>query len=80
MKTIQKIWHAIYPADHEHKWMPLMWLPFMLWFFLDPYWKHASPLHWTWNTLLVCSSPFSTCRHFRGMAESGILSIVTDDR
>lgn len=51
MKTIHKIWYAIYPADHEHKWMPLMWLPFMLWFFLDPFWKHASPLHWTWNTL-----------------------------
>jgi two-component system sensor histidine kinase DesK len=50
MRTIQKIWHKIYPADHEHKWMPLMWLPFMVWFFLDPYWNHASPLHWAWNT------------------------------
>jgi two-component system, NarL family, sensor histidine kinase DesK len=27
-----------------------MWLPFMLWFFVDPYWKHATPLHWAWNT------------------------------
>ena len=50
MKTIQAIWQKLYPADHEHKWMPLMWLPFMIWFFLDPYWKHASVLHWTWNT------------------------------
>ena len=31
--------------------MPLMWLPFMIWFFLDPYWKHASLWHWTWNTV-----------------------------
>ncbi|HZD32323.1 MAG TPA: sensor histidine kinase [Candidatus Angelobacter sp.] len=50
MSTIRKIWYAIYPTDNEHKWMPLMWLPFMLWFFLDPYWRHASPLHWIWNT------------------------------
>ena len=48
---MHKIWYAIYPTNDEHKWMPLMWLPFMLWFFLDPYWKHASLLHWTWNTL-----------------------------
>ena len=27
-----------------------MWLPFMIWFFLDPYWKHASSWHWVWNT------------------------------
>jgi two-component system, NarL family, sensor histidine kinase DesK len=51
MTTIQTIWHKIYPADHEHKWMPLIWLPFMLWFFLDPYWKHADESQWTWNTL-----------------------------
>jgi two-component system, NarL family, sensor histidine kinase DesK len=50
MNTIQSIWHKLYPADHAHKWMPLMWLPFMIWFFLDPYWKHASLLHWVWNT------------------------------
>jgi two-component system sensor histidine kinase DesK len=28
-----------------------MWLPFMLWFFADPYWKHASPMLWIGNTL-----------------------------
>jgi len=28
-----------------------MWLPFMIWFFLDPYWKHASSWHWVWNTV-----------------------------
>src|SRR5450631_2003165 len=50
MTIIQSIWHKLYPADHEHKWMPLMWLPFMIWFFLDPYWKHAGWWHWTWNT------------------------------
>ena len=32
--------------------MPLMWLPFMIWFFLDPFWKHASLRHWTWNTVV----------------------------
>ena len=50
MKTIQATWLKLYPADHEHKWMPLIWLPFMIWFFLDPYWKHAGLLHWAWNT------------------------------
>ena len=50
MNTIRAIWHKIYPADHEHKWMPLIWLPFMLWFFLDPYWRHAGSLRWTLNS------------------------------
>ncbi len=50
MNTLQSIWHKIYPADHSHKWMPLLWLPFMAWFFVDPYWKHASVFHWIWNT------------------------------
>jgi len=50
MTIIQSIWRKLYPADHEHKWMPLIWLPFMIWFFLDPYWKHASLWHWVWNT------------------------------
>ena len=51
MTTVQTIWWKIYPSDDEHKWMPLMWLPFMIWFFADPYWKHAGLLHWAWNTL-----------------------------
>ena len=50
MKAIQAVWRKLYPVDHEHKWMPLMWLPFMIWFFLDPFWKHASLWHWAWNT------------------------------
>src|SRR5664279_4382561 len=48
---MQSIWYKLYPVDHEHKWMPLMLLPFMIWFFLDPYWKHGGPLLWTWNTI-----------------------------
>src|SRR5271157_3570871 len=51
METVQSIWHKLYPVDHEHKWMPLIWLPFMIWFFLDPFWKHAGLLHWAWNTV-----------------------------
>jgi two-component system sensor histidine kinase DesK len=31
--------------------MPLLWLPFMVWFFVDPIWKHAGPLLWIGNTL-----------------------------
>jgi two-component system sensor histidine kinase DesK len=51
MNTLRKIWFAIYPTHDEHKWMPLIWLPFMVWFFLDPYWHHAGPWRWVWNTL-----------------------------
>ncbi len=51
MNPIKSLWHKIYPADHEHKWMPLIWLPFMLWYFLDPYWKHSGALHWALNTV-----------------------------
>jgi len=51
MTTIQSIWRRLYPTDDEHKWMPLIWLPFMVWFFIDPYWHHGSPLYWVGNTL-----------------------------
>ena len=50
MSTLQSIWRKLYPADHEHKWMPLIWLPFMAWFFMGPYWSHASQLFWVLNT------------------------------
>jgi|SRR5579871_1293247 len=52
MNLIQTIWHKIYPSTDEHKWMPVVWLPFMIWFFVDPMWKgHAGPLLWIGNTI-----------------------------
>jgi two-component system sensor histidine kinase DesK len=51
MNTLQAIWWKLYPCDDKHKWQPLMWLPFMVWFFIDPYLKHANPLLWIGNTL-----------------------------
>jgi two-component system, NarL family, sensor histidine kinase DesK len=51
MTTIGAIWWKIYPNDDRHRWMPLIWLPFMVWFFLDPLWKHGGPLLWIGNTL-----------------------------
>jgi two-component system sensor histidine kinase DesK len=50
MTTVRPFWYKLYPVDHEHKWMPLIWLPFMLWFFLDPLWKHADLLRWILTT------------------------------
>ena len=45
MNAIQKIWHKIYPSTDEHKWFPVVWLPFMIWFFIDPiWWQHRTPL------------------------------------
>lgn len=51
MNIVQKIWYKVYPSDDEHRWMPLMWLPFMIWFFIDPMWRHAGPVTWIVNTL-----------------------------
>ncbi len=52
MNVLHKIWWKLYPVDHEHRFMPLIWLPFMFWFFIDPIWKHAGPLYWISNTLV----------------------------
>ena len=30
--------------------MPLIWLPFMVWVFVDPLWTHYGPLGWVANT------------------------------
>ncbi len=51
MNRLQHLWWRIYPnRDKEHWWMPLMWLPFMFWFFASPYWKHAGLGIWILNT------------------------------
>lgn len=51
MDWLKRLWWRIYPnPDKEHWWMPLMWLPFMFWFFAGPYWKHAGLAGWTLNT------------------------------
>ena len=36
MADLHTIWWKIYPNDDRHRWMPLIWLPFMVWFFVDP--------------------------------------------
>jgi two-component system sensor histidine kinase DesK len=51
MTTLRTIWWKIYPNEDRHHWMPLIWLPFMVWFFVDPAWRHAGPLLWAGNTL-----------------------------
>jgi len=52
MNAIQKLWHKIYPSTDEHKWMPVIWLPFMIWFFVDPiWWKNPAPLLVIGNTI-----------------------------
>ncbi len=51
MTTLRTIWWKIYPNDDEHRGMPLIWLPFMVWFFVDPLWQHYGPLGWTINTI-----------------------------
>lgn len=52
MNAIQKLWYKIYPSTDEHKWMPVVWLPFMIWFFVDPiWWKHPTSLLIVGNTI-----------------------------
>ncbi len=50
MAILKAIWWKIYPNDDEHRWMPLMWLPFMVWVFVDPLWAHYGSLGWIANT------------------------------
>ncbi len=52
MSAIQKLWYKIYPSTDEHKWFPVVWLPFMFWFFIDPiWWQHRSPMLVIGNTV-----------------------------
>ena len=51
MEAVETIWHKLYPNDDDHRWMPLLWLPFMIWFFIDPVWKHSGLLLWVGNTV-----------------------------
>ncbi len=51
MNPLRKIWYWLYPSDDRHRWMPLIWLPFMVWFFIEPSWKHPNLWMWVGNTL-----------------------------
>jgi two-component system, NarL family, sensor histidine kinase DesK len=52
MNSLQAIWWKIYPSTDEYKWFPIVWLPFMIWFFIDPiWWHHRTPLLVIGNTL-----------------------------
>src|ERR1035437_10771471 len=51
MTTLRTIWWKIYPNEDRHRWMPLIWLPFMVWFFVAQLWTPAGPLLWIGNTL-----------------------------
>jgi two-component system sensor histidine kinase DesK len=51
MNRLWKLWNTIYPSTDEHRWMPIIWLPFMVWFFLDPLWNPGGPLVWIGNTI-----------------------------
>jgi two-component system sensor histidine kinase DesK len=50
MSALKTLWNRIYPSEDRHWWMPLIWLPFMIWFFVDPAWNHSGPLIWVGNT------------------------------
>jgi two-component system, NarL family, sensor histidine kinase DesK len=53
MENLKQLWWRFYPnTDKEHWWMPLIWLPFMFWFFVSPLWKHASLSYWIVNTVV----------------------------
>jgi two-component system sensor histidine kinase DesK len=51
MNALLRFWYFIYPSTDEHRWMPVIWLPFMIWFFLDPLWNPGGPLLWIGNTI-----------------------------
>ncbi len=50
MAILKAIWWKVYPNPDEHRWIPLIWLPFMVWAFVDPLWAHYGPLGWVANT------------------------------
>jgi two-component system sensor histidine kinase DesK len=53
MHWLKRLWRRIYPnPDKEHWWMPLIWLPFMFWYFIAPLRTHADLLHWIVNTVV----------------------------
>jgi two-component system, NarL family, sensor histidine kinase DesK len=49
--SLKKLWWKVYPKRDKHWWYPIIWLPFMVWFFVDPLWQHAGPLWWIGNTI-----------------------------
>ena len=52
MESLKKLWWKIYPCEDDWAWMPVLWLPFMIWFFVQPiWWKHAGPLLWVGNAI-----------------------------
>ena len=74
MSWLKRLWWRLYPnPDKEHWWMPLIWLPFMVWFFVDPHWKHAGLRVWTLNTTVGIVFMYL---YLQGFARRGVVKAV----
>jgi two-component system sensor histidine kinase DesK len=40
------MWDLIYPGRKEHGWRPAIWLLYLIFFFIDPFTRHTTPLVW----------------------------------
>ena len=74
MNWLKRLWWRIYPnPDKEHWWLPLMWLPFMGFFFAGPHWKQAGSPGWVANTLIGI---VFICLYLQAFARGGRVRVV----
>ena len=76
----------VLPHRASHKWIPLIWLPWMSFYFAEPAMAHASRLHWTETiasglVFLVCffamfwDKPSRVWYYFTGILLLGIVCV-----
>ncbi len=67
----------IYPGRKEHGWMPLIWLMYLVFFFIDPYFNHRGPLIWTATIVVGIAFVLLYLRSFSAGGQTAIISTLT---
>ncbi|HEY1462450.1 MAG TPA: sensor histidine kinase [Terriglobales bacterium] len=73
------------PSRHSHKWIPLIWLPWLIFYFAGPAFGHASSLQWVYTIIsgivFIClffamfwDRPSRAWYYFFGILLLGIIS------
>lgn len=66
----------IYPARKEHGWMPIIWLMYLIFFFVDPFTHPSTPL--VWAGTIICGAAFILLylRSFNSKGRRAVASTV----
>ena len=66
----------IYPGRKEHGWMPIIWLMYLIFFFVDPFTHPSSTLVWTGTAVCGIAFILLYLRSFSSTGRAAIIAVL----